>query len=167
MRCSLNPKTQAVNKSQRQLRPEPYFPIFFKSRAQNLLISILNTNFDLYFQDGLRCFCYYFVHQLFFPSFFLETLYCIIFRYIEIARGHFHYNLWEWVNPDISLWLDILILASDRWNQTNKRGGSCLAFTLTLFVIVIFLNCSQGCKARKVISEVYTSLVLQCTVSGR
>ena len=25
----------------------------------------------------------------------------------------------------------------------------------------------QGCKARKVISEVYTSLVLQCTVSGR
>ena len=25
----------------------------------------------------------------------------------------------------------------------------------------------QGCNARKVISEVYTSLVLQCTVSGR
>ena len=25
----------------------------------------------------------------------------------------------------------------------------------------------QGCKARKVISEVYTSFVLQCTVSGR
>ena len=25
----------------------------------------------------------------------------------------------------------------------------------------------QGCNARKVISEVYTSFVLQCTVSGR
>ena len=33
MRCSLNLKTQAVNKAQRQLRPEPYFPEFFKSRA--------------------------------------------------------------------------------------------------------------------------------------
>ena len=29
------------------------------------------------------------------------------------------------------------------------------------------LNYDQGCKARKVISEVYTSLVLKCTVSGR
>ena len=26
---------------------------------------------------------------------------------------------------------------------------------------------SQGCNARKVISEVYTSFVLQCTVTGR
>ena len=34
IRCSLNPKAQAVNKAQRQLRPEPYFPEFFKSRAQ-------------------------------------------------------------------------------------------------------------------------------------
>ena len=34
IRCSLNPKAQAVNKVQRQLRPEPYFPEFFKSRAQ-------------------------------------------------------------------------------------------------------------------------------------
>ena len=25
----------------------------------------------------------------------------------------------------------------------------------------------QGCNARKVISEVYASLVLQCTISGR
>ena len=32
---------------------------------------------------------------------------------------------------------------------------------------VVLLNLYQGCKARKVISEVYTSLVLQCTVSGR
>ena len=31
--CSFNPKAQAVNKAQRQLRPEPYFPEFFKSRA--------------------------------------------------------------------------------------------------------------------------------------
>ena len=30
-----------------------------------------------------------------------------------------------------------------------------------------FFSERQGCKARKVISEVYTSLVLQCTVSGR
>ena len=29
MRCSLNPKAQAVNKAQRQLRPEQHFPIFF------------------------------------------------------------------------------------------------------------------------------------------
>ena len=28
-------------------------------------------------------------------------------------------------------------------------------------------NCSQGCNARKVNSEVYASFVLQCTVSGR
>ena len=34
MRCSLIPKAQALNKAQRQLRPEPYIPIFFKSRAQ-------------------------------------------------------------------------------------------------------------------------------------
>jgi len=33
MRCSLNPKAQVVNKAQRQLRPELYFLIFFKSRA--------------------------------------------------------------------------------------------------------------------------------------
>ena len=32
IRCSLNPKAQAVNKVQRQLRP--YFPEFFKSWAQ-------------------------------------------------------------------------------------------------------------------------------------
>ena len=30
----------------------------------------------------------------------------------------------------------------------------------------IFLDTNQGCKARKVISEVYTSLVLQCTSLG-
>ena len=29
-----NPKAQVVNKAQRQLRPESYFPEFFKSRAQ-------------------------------------------------------------------------------------------------------------------------------------
>jgi len=34
IRCSLNPKAQVVNKVQRQLRPEPYLPKFFKSRAQ-------------------------------------------------------------------------------------------------------------------------------------
>jgi len=34
IRCSFKPKAQAVNKVQRQLRPKPYFPEFFKSRAQ-------------------------------------------------------------------------------------------------------------------------------------
>ena len=29
IRCSLNPKALAVNKAQRQFRPEPYFPEFF------------------------------------------------------------------------------------------------------------------------------------------
>ena len=33
IRCSLKPKAQAVNKAQRQLRPKPYYPEFFKSRA--------------------------------------------------------------------------------------------------------------------------------------
>ena len=33
IKCSLNPKAQAANKTQQQLRPEPYFPEFFKSRA--------------------------------------------------------------------------------------------------------------------------------------
>ena len=33
IRCSLNPKAQVVNKAQ---RPPPYFPEFFKSRAQGL-----------------------------------------------------------------------------------------------------------------------------------
>ena len=33
--------------------------------------------------------------------------------------------------------------------------------------ISILLEPTKDCKARKVISEVYTSLVLQCTVSGR
>jgi len=37
IRCSLNPKAQAVNKFQRQLRPEQYFPEFFKSRAQSTI----------------------------------------------------------------------------------------------------------------------------------
>ena len=32
-RCSLNPKAQALNKAQGQLRHEPYFPELFKSRA--------------------------------------------------------------------------------------------------------------------------------------
>ena len=36
IRCSLNPKAQAVNKVQRQLRPQP-LPEFFKSRAQKIL----------------------------------------------------------------------------------------------------------------------------------
>ena len=30
IRCSLKPKAQAVNKAQRQLRPKPYYPEFFK-----------------------------------------------------------------------------------------------------------------------------------------
>ena len=30
IRCSLNPKAQAVNKAQRHLRPEPYFPEIFQ-----------------------------------------------------------------------------------------------------------------------------------------
>ena len=37
-KCSLNPKVQAVNKVQRQLRPKPYFPEFFKSRALEKLL---------------------------------------------------------------------------------------------------------------------------------
>ena len=32
--CNLNPKAQAVNKAQRQLRPESCFLEFFKSMAQ-------------------------------------------------------------------------------------------------------------------------------------
>ena len=36
-----NPKAQAVNKAQRQLRPEPYFPVFFKSRAQECVLNIM------------------------------------------------------------------------------------------------------------------------------
>ena len=32
---------------------------------------------------------------------------------------------------------------------------------------VAIYRCSQGCNARKVISQVYASFVLQCTVSGR
>ena len=39
IRCSLNPKAQAV-KAQRQLKPEPYFSEFFKSRAQIKLFKI-------------------------------------------------------------------------------------------------------------------------------
>ena len=34
IRCSFNPKAQAVNKVHRQLGPEQYFPEFFKSLAQ-------------------------------------------------------------------------------------------------------------------------------------
>ena len=30
----MHPKAQAMNEAQRQLRPEPYFPEFFKSLAQ-------------------------------------------------------------------------------------------------------------------------------------
>ena len=37
IRCSLNPKSQAVNKFQRQLRPEPYFHDLLKSRAQSTI----------------------------------------------------------------------------------------------------------------------------------
>ena len=41
--CSLNPKAQAVNKAQRQLRPEPYFPDVFKLWAQYYLKIVLNA----------------------------------------------------------------------------------------------------------------------------
>ena len=41
MRGSLNPKAQAVNKAQRQLKPVPYFPIFFKSRLRAIYSSSL------------------------------------------------------------------------------------------------------------------------------
>ena len=41
IRCSLNPKAQAANKAQQQLRPEPYFPEFLKSRAQASLKFLL------------------------------------------------------------------------------------------------------------------------------
>ena len=48
IRCRLNPKAQAVNKAQRQIKPEPYFPKIFKSRAQYLYLVIyldfLKTN---------------------------------------------------------------------------------------------------------------------------
>ena len=41
MRGSLNPKAQAVNEAQRQLKPVPYFPIFFKSRLRAIYSSSL------------------------------------------------------------------------------------------------------------------------------
>ena len=44
IRCSLDPKAQAVNKVQRQLRPEPYFPEFFKSRTQDCWTVWYTTN---------------------------------------------------------------------------------------------------------------------------
>ena len=40
IRCSFNRKAQTVNKVQRQLRPEPYFPEFFKSRAQDAYLEL-------------------------------------------------------------------------------------------------------------------------------
>ena len=36
-----------------------------------------------------------------------------------------------------------------------------------LYHISVKYMLNQGCNARKVISEVYASFVLQCTVSGR
>ena len=44
IRCNLNPKAQAVNKAQRQLKPESYFPESFKSRAQMNELQSINTN---------------------------------------------------------------------------------------------------------------------------
>ena len=44
IRCSLNPKAQAVDMAQRQLRPVSYFPEFFKSRAQ---VDLWDTNFHI------------------------------------------------------------------------------------------------------------------------
>ena len=38
IRCSLNPKAQAVNNAQRQLKPDPYFPDFFLNRGLWYLI---------------------------------------------------------------------------------------------------------------------------------
>ena len=48
LECSLNPKAQAVNKAQRQLRPEPYFPEFFKSLAQD------NLNIYNFFSNRIK-----------------------------------------------------------------------------------------------------------------
>ena len=61
IRCSLNPKAQVVNKAQRQFRPEPYFPEFFKSPAliqRGLNVSLYNDwrhNFKWLFTFRLAC----------------------------------------------------------------------------------------------------------------
>ena len=48
-------KPQALNKVQRQLRPEPYFPEFFKSRAQDgSVISSAQTDGKPRFTTVLR-----------------------------------------------------------------------------------------------------------------
>ena len=43
VRCSLDPKAEAVNKVQRQLTPEPYFPEFFKSQALERENNLVNS----------------------------------------------------------------------------------------------------------------------------
>ena len=48
IRCILNSKAQVVNKTQRQLRPEPYFPEFFKSRAPDRQIKYINRYLLIY-----------------------------------------------------------------------------------------------------------------------
>ena len=46
IRCNLNPKAQAVNKAQRQLRPESYFLEYFKSGIfEQEIIYLINRKF--------------------------------------------------------------------------------------------------------------------------
>ena len=46
IRCNLNPNAQAINKAQRQLRPESYFLEVFKSLTQE------NISFQLEFHQN-------------------------------------------------------------------------------------------------------------------
>ena len=41
IKCNWNPKTQAVNKAQQQLRPESYFPESFKSQALVIISPVI------------------------------------------------------------------------------------------------------------------------------
>ena len=93
IRCSLNPKAQAVNKAQRQLRHKPYFTEFVKSRDQwtwkiltiqcalNILTFKLLVKWFVLEQHQIHLYC--------FPILQFYGYHCIIF---SEAHWVFHFS---------------------------------------------------------------------------
>ena len=84
-----------------------------------------------------------------FHQFFISNTLFIMFTICLLFRNLFDTNIMLWVSPTV-----LMTLIVTYWWVYIDQGHSKKRQT-------------QGYNARKVISEVYTSFVLQCTVSGR
>ena len=79
---------------------------------------------------------------------------------------HNRHNETDRINSAQSSLNSIPVRVTFIFKKSRLNSGLC-AIELTGKCCYNRFRLTQGCKARKVISEVYTSLVQQCTVSGR